>query len=72
MMRLDIGQRVKLEYAMDSVTVPVGTEGTITDIVSHQEQDMSSLGEPVVLVDFGEHGICGFEACLFPCTVRPI
>jgi hypothetical protein len=72
MMRLKVGQRVKLVYAMDSVDIPVETEGTIIDIVSPQEQAMSSFGEPVVLVDFGALGTCGFEACLFPCTVRPI
>ena len=72
MMRLSVGQRVKLVYALDSVAVPVDAEGTITDIVSPSEQRMSSFGEPVVLVDFGVHGTHGFEACLFPCTVRPI
>jgi len=72
MIRLDIGQKVKLCFAMDSVPVPVDTEGTITDIVSPQEQAMSSFGEPVVLVDFGVLGTYGFEACLLPCTVRPI
>jgi len=71
-MRLSAGQRVKLVYKMDSVSVPVDTEGTVLEVIYPAEQRLSAFGEPVVMVDFGEHGEHGFEMCLFPCTVRPI
>jgi hypothetical protein len=66
------GMRVRLVHAMDSVAVPVNTEGTIREIVYPSEQRMSAFNQPVVFVDFGSCGEKGFEMCLFPDTVRPI
>jgi hypothetical protein len=69
---INAGQRVKLCYKMDSVAVPVNTEGTVREIVYPSEQHMSAFGQPVVFVDFGSYGEKGFDMCLFPDTLRPI
>ena len=71
-MRLSEKQKVKLMYALDSVKIPVGAEGTVKEIIYPSEQRISAFGEPVVMVDFGQYGEQGFEMCLFPCTVRPV
>ena len=66
------GQRVRLCYALPSVSVPVNAEGIVSEIIYPSEQRISSFNEPVVMVDFGQYGEQGFDMCLVPGTVRPI